>query len=129
MSRGSLLLLAIVGYDITCPSSPLHHPLLDPPYLLSPSVHKPRALCSPHLLRLLPTLKALLHVAFRVLVLHRHAVAERERTRGVPAHEGGARGHHVWRDDGAAAVDIVEEQPARVLVERELAAAQSIYRT
>ena len=68
-------------------------------------------------------------MALRVLILHRYAVAERERARGVPAHKGGARGHHVRRDDGAAAVDVVEEQPARIFVKRELAAAQSVHRT
>ena len=128
----------VLELDITChcrvssrvcfPSC-LHHPLLDLPYLPSPPVHYLGALRPPQLLWLLSTLEALLHVALRVLVLHRHAIAKRKRVRRVPAHESGARGHCIRRHDGTATVDVVEEQPARVFIKRELAAGPSIYRT
>lgn len=138
MQQYVLMSREVLELDITChcrvssrvcfPSC-LHHPLLDLPYLLSPPNHYLCALRPPQLLWLLSTLEALLHVALRVLVVHRHTIAKRKRVRRVPAHESGARGHCIRRYDGTPPVDVVEEQPARVFIERELAAGPSIYRT
>lgn len=110
------------------PNSHDRFPLL--PNRLCPSLHDRCNLRAPDVLRALrwrlsKAMVALALVALRLRVLERDAIVERKRPSWVPPRERGPRGHRVRRHDGAAAVEVLEDQAHVVFVDGQFAGFQN----